>query len=184
MILRRLSKHIKEQNWFAVVLDFLIVVLGVFMALQVQEWAAHRAKAGETQEYFTRLGKEYTELSIAQREASNKYDIYYRNGINFIALLVNSENNDKRDGDDKDDNATLSTLVGETFYVVIPQQIPAVLQEMISAGNKVVDGFWEECRLVPCLACNMVRHLIFSLVWLTINYTKLGFKIGAPAKTV
>ena len=132
MILRRLSIHIKEQNWFAVVLDFLIVVLGVFMALQVQEWAAHRAKAAETQEYFMRLGKEFTELSIAQREASNKYDIYYRNGINFTALLVNSENNDKGD---KDDNATLSTLAGETFFVVTPQQIPAVLQEMISAGK-------------------------------------------------
>lgn len=28
MILRSLNKHIKEQNWFAVLLDFFIVVLG------------------------------------------------------------------------------------------------------------------------------------------------------------
>jgi len=29
MILRSLSKHVKDQNWFAVVLDFGIVVIGV-----------------------------------------------------------------------------------------------------------------------------------------------------------
>jgi hypothetical protein len=30
MILRRLTQHIKAQNWFAVALDFFIVVVGVF----------------------------------------------------------------------------------------------------------------------------------------------------------
>ena len=31
MILHSLSKHVKDQNWFAVALDFLIVVVGVFI---------------------------------------------------------------------------------------------------------------------------------------------------------
>ncbi|MEQ9315077.1 MAG: hypothetical protein RLN72_04440 [Henriciella sp.] len=35
MILRRLTKHAKDQNWFAVGLDFIIVVIGVFVGLQV-----------------------------------------------------------------------------------------------------------------------------------------------------
>jgi len=38
MILRRITKHVKEQNWFAVGLDFLIVVIGVFIGLQVNTW--------------------------------------------------------------------------------------------------------------------------------------------------
>lgn len=33
MILRRLTKHVKDQNWFAVALDFLIVVVGVFIGI-------------------------------------------------------------------------------------------------------------------------------------------------------
>ena len=38
MRLRCVTEHINEQNWFAVVLDFVIVVTGVFIGLQVSEW--------------------------------------------------------------------------------------------------------------------------------------------------
>lgn len=38
MLLRRITKHVKDQNWFAVGLDFLIVVIGVFIGLQVNTW--------------------------------------------------------------------------------------------------------------------------------------------------
>jgi hypothetical protein len=33
MNLRRLTKHVQDQNWFAVALDFLIVVFGVGVTL-------------------------------------------------------------------------------------------------------------------------------------------------------
>ena len=35
MLLRRITKHVQNQNWFAVVIDFLIVVVGVFIGIQV-----------------------------------------------------------------------------------------------------------------------------------------------------
>jgi len=38
MLLRSLSKHVKDQNWFAVVIDFIIVVMGVFIGIQVANW--------------------------------------------------------------------------------------------------------------------------------------------------
>jgi hypothetical protein len=38
MLLRRITEHIREQNWFAVFLDFVVVVVGIFVALQVTEW--------------------------------------------------------------------------------------------------------------------------------------------------
>lgn len=38
MLLRRVTDHVKDQNWFAVTLDFIIVVVGVFVGLQAQEW--------------------------------------------------------------------------------------------------------------------------------------------------
>lgn len=43
MILRRLSRHVKEQNWFAVGLDFLIVVFGVFIGIQLGNWNTAQA---------------------------------------------------------------------------------------------------------------------------------------------
>ena len=48
MILRRLTKHVKDQNWFAVGLDFLIVVFGVFIGIQLGNWnSAQALKARE-----------------------------------------------------------------------------------------------------------------------------------------
>lgn len=38
MLLRRLTKHVTSQNWFAVGLDFFIVFVGVFVGLQVDNW--------------------------------------------------------------------------------------------------------------------------------------------------
>lgn len=38
MILRRITKHVKNQNWFAVGIDFCIVVIGVFIGIQVANW--------------------------------------------------------------------------------------------------------------------------------------------------
>ena len=38
MLLRRFTQHIKEQNWFAVGLDVLVVIVGIFLGMQVTEW--------------------------------------------------------------------------------------------------------------------------------------------------
>jgi hypothetical protein len=38
MILRRVIAHFKKQEWTAIALDFLIVVAGVFVGLQVSNW--------------------------------------------------------------------------------------------------------------------------------------------------
>ena len=40
MLLRRITKHVSDQNWFAVFIDFLIVVVGVFIGIQVANWNA------------------------------------------------------------------------------------------------------------------------------------------------
>lgn len=38
MILRSITQHVKAQNWFAVGLDFVIVVAGVFLGIQIGNW--------------------------------------------------------------------------------------------------------------------------------------------------
>ena len=38
MLLRRVIEHVKAQNWTAVALDFVIVVVGVFIGIQVANW--------------------------------------------------------------------------------------------------------------------------------------------------
>lgn len=58
MILRRLTDHVKAQNWFAVALDFLIVVLGVFIGMQVNTWNTNRQDRERGEIYSERLKSE------------------------------------------------------------------------------------------------------------------------------
>lgn len=55
MLLRRITRHIKEQNWFAVGMDFFIVVLGVFMGLQAQSWSERQGERSAEQRYLVEL---------------------------------------------------------------------------------------------------------------------------------
>jgi len=49
MLLRRITKHVTDQNWFAVFIDFLIVVVGVFIGIQVANWNELRFTEKEAQ---------------------------------------------------------------------------------------------------------------------------------------
>ena len=68
MILRRLTEHVKAQNWFAVALDFLIVVLGVFVATQVANWNAARIERELERAYLVRLHEEVS-IMITEQES-------------------------------------------------------------------------------------------------------------------
>ncbi len=56
MILRSITKHVRDQNWFAVGLDFLIVVVGVFIGIQVANWNDARVDEGRARAYLERIG--------------------------------------------------------------------------------------------------------------------------------
>ncbi len=50
MLMRRIREHVGSHNWFAVGIDLIIVVLGVFLGTQVSNWNAERLalQAGDT----------------------------------------------------------------------------------------------------------------------------------------
>ncbi|MEM7006982.1 MAG: hypothetical protein AAF498_13980 [Pseudomonadota bacterium] len=47
MMFRRIKAHIEKENWFAVGIDFFIVVIGVFIGIQVANWNDARANAAK-----------------------------------------------------------------------------------------------------------------------------------------
>lgn len=62
MLLRRITKHINEQNWFAVFIDFCIVVIGVFIGLQVSQWNTLVQERRLEVDYLERIDAELTHL--------------------------------------------------------------------------------------------------------------------------
>lgn len=55
MILRRVIGHFRKQEWAAIAIDFLIVVLGVFVGLQVNNWNETRKDRKDERFYLARL---------------------------------------------------------------------------------------------------------------------------------
>ncbi|NJM35889.1 MAG: hypothetical protein HC850_15690 [Rhodomicrobium sp.] len=55
MILRRVIAHFRKQEWTAIAIDFLIVVVGVFIGIQVANWNAALAENARSREVTERL---------------------------------------------------------------------------------------------------------------------------------
>jgi len=55
MILRRIAKGIKEQDWFVVIIEVMIVVVGIFIGLQVDDWNEGRKNNAEDKVYLEQL---------------------------------------------------------------------------------------------------------------------------------
>lgn len=55
MILRRLTENLRAQNWTAITIEFLIVVIGVFIGTQVANWNLQRLEKVQTERMLEQL---------------------------------------------------------------------------------------------------------------------------------
>ncbi|WP_300396538.1 hypothetical protein [Henriciella sp.] len=67
MILQRLATSIRKQDWFTVLIETLIVVLGVFLGIQLGNWNEARAETARETELLQALHQEI-EFSIRLTE--------------------------------------------------------------------------------------------------------------------
>jgi hypothetical protein len=58
MILRRLSTSLKEQNWMAIGIEFVLLVVGVFLGIQVANWNVERSERIAETGYLAGLQKD------------------------------------------------------------------------------------------------------------------------------
>jgi len=87
MILRRFKKHISEENWFAVSVDFLVVVVGIFVGLQVEGWNQDRKDQIDADRFLSRLYQDQLTTLIAIQEGLNELNEnvgFNRSIINYI----------------------------------------------------------------------------------------------------
>jgi len=96
LILRRFVNNIKKQDWFSVLLELVIVILGIYLGFQVTEWQAnHEAEVAESR-LLLRLGEDLKNLE----SENNKVIVALSKQLNrFEATLDFARNPDswKRD---------------------------------------------------------------------------------------
>lgn len=75
MVIRRIREHVATHNWFAVAVDVLIVVLGVFLGTQVNNWNQDRLDGARAGDYRKRL---VDELDFNARQYAQQIAYYRR----------------------------------------------------------------------------------------------------------
>lgn len=95
VLLRRITQHVKAQNWTAVALDFVIVVVGVFMGIQLGNWnEARQGRLSEAQ-YLERFADEI-ELTIEHIRKEREFSESSIQAIeNFTAQLYRDRTSDE-----------------------------------------------------------------------------------------
>ncbi|MFO7764099.1 MAG: hypothetical protein R6V61_10235 [Wenzhouxiangellaceae bacterium] len=71
MLLRSVMQHVRDQNWTAVAIDFVIVVVGVFIGIQVANFNSARFEAKRADSYLQRLHRDVSDdiVMLQQRKA-------------------------------------------------------------------------------------------------------------------
>jgi hypothetical protein len=95
MAIRRFREHVRRQDWFAVLIDIGIVVIGVFLGIQAANWNEARIERSEADEYRARIiaNLRANEADVAARIA------YYRQVRHHAIAALDSlqSNRDRSD---------------------------------------------------------------------------------------
>lgn len=91
MILSKFNRHLKTQNWFGVILDFLVVVIGIFVALQASDWNQSRLDRKEESYQLQFLYEELvSNENTYQIELKEYQDILEKSFATSMLLTKNS----------------------------------------------------------------------------------------------
>ncbi|MEL7016115.1 MAG: hypothetical protein AAFR72_09385 [Pseudomonadota bacterium] len=91
MLLRRITHHVKDQNWFAVGIDFLIVVIGVFIGIQVANWNEERSRRAQERSYLVLLNDELAQNAARSARLLEYYTIVTEAGERALDFLKRDE---------------------------------------------------------------------------------------------
>ncbi len=131
MILRRFTQHVNEQNWFAVALDVLVVVVGIFLGMQVTEWNEARKDRKDSHEFLERI---HTEVLSSER-ASQRVLERRLNLIHDLTAAVRMTS-DEQAGSTLTDRHCFA-LGTSHYYNISVTDLPSLV-ELMNAGRLTI----------------------------------------------
>jgi hypothetical protein len=125
MRLRSITKHLREQNWYAVVLDFVIVVVGILIAFQITSWNEVRQKDQRAEHFLERLEHDF----VQTLGATDRGLAFHKQSLQASSRLINGINTGSFDQEQ-----LISDLDAVTEFFTPPGPSTA-FQELVSSGN-------------------------------------------------
>ncbi|MFY0638553.1 hypothetical protein [Maricaulis maris] len=88
MILTSITHALRTQNWFAVIVEFIIVLAGVVIGFQISAWSETRIEHGREALLISRLAADFHEIEARTAETVTQLQTRIEAGAAFEALLV------------------------------------------------------------------------------------------------
>ncbi|MBA4339783.1 hypothetical protein [Hyphomonas sp.] len=127
MILRRFADAFRRQDWFTVAVETLIVVFGVFIGLQVNNWNEAREQAALQATLLERLEEEFLALEPVVAELV----VFSQSAQQSTADVVNAL---RQEAPPTDEAAFRSALGRANWALSVPQAATAY-SELVSTGR-------------------------------------------------
>jgi hypothetical protein len=156
MILRRLTENLRTQNWTAITIEFLIVVIGVFIGTEVANWNQARLEKQATNRMLDQLRPELQNQLAFFDSARSYYAITRR----YASQALSGWNGDRQ--------------VSDNQFVIAAYQASQIYGIGINAQNWTLTFGGDQMREIddPRLRRNLA-------VVLTADYEPVGFNAVA-----
>ncbi len=126
MILRRLREHLRQENWFAVILELVVVIVGLFLAFQLDRWYETQRIKSDQHIHLTSLAEDFTEnetrLTSAIRRAEEK-----------MQAVITLRGEIRKNSPDLS-VAELNQLVAQTTFLPTFHAVDLTYRNLVSGG--------------------------------------------------
>jgi len=131
MILRSITRHVLDQNWFAVGIDFVIVIVGVFIGIQVANWNDARRDRENEALYLERLEQELSDISPLANAGHESVRGDLERMLHVRDYFETGQGSESFGGEHCASLVTSHIYVETIFY-------PPTIKELISTGRIVL----------------------------------------------
>lgn len=89
MLVKRFVEHIRKQDWSLVGVEIMIVVVGIFIALQVDDWNQQRKDIALERQYLARMQNEFERLLAVEEGRLRWNDVRIAQGALIQKVIDN-----------------------------------------------------------------------------------------------
>ena len=128
MLISRLRKSFKELNWGVLTIEMVMLILGISISLQVNEWQNQQVDRQLEQEYLARLNLDFDESEKVLRK-----DIeYLRSSVEKLVIGIKPLSKSSLT---KEDHIVLFKAVGQSTLIGRFAVVFGTIDELKDTGN-------------------------------------------------
>ncbi|MEM0963513.1 MAG: hypothetical protein AAGK21_13360 [Bacteroidota bacterium] len=124
--LARLAEAVRRQDWVTVLVEVAVVVLGVVIGFQVNDWGQARADQAKEQVYLRQLSEDLRETLAGAERASERQRDVSRNAASALRAYRSAE---------RPPLDSLYLWMGGGFNFVSPAPVLGTAQGIVSSGD-------------------------------------------------